>query len=37
MEQTERAAWGDKDIQRLSADLRAEFVGVTGFLLRNLK
>jgi predicted nuclease of restriction endonuclease-like (RecB) superfamily len=37
VEQTDRAAWGDRVIQRLSVDLRAEFVGVTGLSPRNLK
>lgn len=37
LDQTERAAWGDKVIQRLSTDLRDEFEGVTGLSLRNLK
>jgi hypothetical protein len=37
VEQTERAAWGDKVIQRLSVDLHAEFVGGTGLSPRNLK
>lgn len=37
VEQTDRAQWGDKIIERLSADLRAEFHGAGGFSLRNLK
>jgi predicted nuclease of restriction endonuclease-like (RecB) superfamily len=37
VEQSERAQWGDKVRERLSMDLRAEFSGVTGFSLRNLK
>ena len=36
-EQAERARWGDKVIQRLSADLRAEFPSATGFSVANLK
>lgn len=36
-EQTERARWGDKVIQRLSVDLRAEFPSATGFSVANLK
>lgn len=36
-EQTDRARWGDKVIERLGADLRAEFAGVTGLSVRNLK
>lgn len=36
-DRTDRARWGDKVIDRLSADLRAEFAGATGFSVRNLK
>ncbi len=35
--QTEQAEWGDRVIDRLSADLRAEFDGAGGFSVRNLK
>ena len=37
VEQTDQARWGDKVIERLSADLRAEFDGAGGFSVRNLK
>jgi hypothetical protein len=37
VEQTDRARWGDKMIERLGADLRSEFSGVTGLSVRNLK
>lgn len=37
VEQSDRAQWGDKVISRLAADLRAEFSGVTGLSVRNLK
>jgi predicted nuclease of restriction endonuclease-like (RecB) superfamily len=35
-ERTDHAQWGDKSIQRLSADLRSEFPGSRGFSPRNL-
>lgn len=35
-ERTDHARWGDKSIQRLSADLRSEFPGSRGFSPRNL-
>lgn len=36
-ERTDQAQWGDKIIQRLANDLRAEFPGTRGFSARNLK
>lgn len=35
-ERTDHARWGDKSLQRLSADLRSEFPGSRGFSPRNL-
>ena len=37
VERTDQAQWGDKIIQRLANDLRAEFPGTRGFSVRNLK
>lgn len=36
-DQTDRAHWGDKVIERLATDPRSEFAGVTGLSVRNLK
>lgn len=35
-ERTDQAEWGGRLIQRLAADLRAEFPGTRGFSARNL-
>ena len=37
LEREQRAGWGARVINRLSADLRREFPGMTGLSLRNLR
>ncbi|MDR2819791.1 MAG: PDDEXK nuclease domain-containing protein [Desulfovibrio sp.] len=36
VERQENAAWGKKVVEKLSADIRAEFPGITGFSRRNV-